>query len=154
MPPVNQSTATSHSNSGSMPFQMDVKRCVLKFELPPPAKKRQADYYRPLDTEYVRRHSQQERRTKNLLKIISNQRRTQQDGQPSRTNEGQPKIPEPMRDSCTCDAQAAPLHKQNSSFERSTRGASNPHEENMIYLHIPKFTVSFLCMKTLSLLWF
>ena len=41
--------------------------------------------------------------------IISNQRWTKDDGLPSRTIEGQSRIPIPTKDNCKRDAQAVPL---------------------------------------------
>ena len=42
----------------------------------------------------------------------NHQQPTKDQTQPSRTNVGQPKMAEPRKDSCKCDAQAAPLHNE------------------------------------------
>ena len=90
---------------------------------------------------------------KKRWKTISNQRRTKNDGQFSRTNEGKHESPNQQRTAVSA------MHKlhlckrgPHSNFKRSTRVESYSHEEKMRYPHIPELTVYFTCMNSMSLL--
>ena len=86
------------------------------------------------------------------VKIISKQRKTKTDGQPTELTKDNSKCPNQWTTAISAmREQHLFTTGPHLSFRRSLQGVSCPHAENLRYLHILKLTVCFICMKPSSL---